>query len=602
MLAPDDRSVLLDLLRPPPSMVLEVAVATTFTLDLEAALVAPLAFAAFDSTGPGDPIATLEAVRSVAERLTVFCQAGAVSVPARASDLFTFLEPVVHQVRRPRPGHLFHPKLWLLRYGSEEASALRLIVPTRNLTNDASWDAVLCLDGTVGSRPRAGNRPISDLIRWCLQASINEVGPERRALIDSLLGDLRRAEWTLPPGVNDAAFYALGVPGGARPDYSGRCHLVISPFVRPEGLEIVAPSADVIVVSRPEQVDLLPPAVVGAYDWRAMASMGAGDPDVDDDEVSDASTEAAPESLGDLHAKVVVTERARRAHLFVGSANATGPAFGGNVEVVVELIGGSKALGVQATLDDLGPVLEPCSVAGGKQLSESERLQRRLDALLRDVGVAALTLTVGEESPAGYNLRIESSGVFLPHGIEAECKLELLSRPGFTLRSRPGERLHGSFDAVPLADITPFVVVRIELRAGEDSVSGGTVLRARLVGDPPARYDAVIARQVDSPAKFLRFLLLMLSLAGGAVPPWLRSAVASEDDADSGDGYRRLLDAGVFEAVSRALVANVGAIDDLDRLVTRLRATPEGQATMPSGFEALWTSVVQARERIGAEA
>ena len=38
MLAPDDRSVLLDLLRPPPGSSLDVAVATTFTLDLEAAL------------------------------------------------------------------------------------------------------------------------------------------------------------------------------------------------------------------------------------------------------------------------------------------------------------------------------------------------------------------------------------------------------------------------------------------------------------------------------------------------------------------------------------------------------------------------------------
>ena len=104
VLAPDDRAVLLDLLRPPPDMRLDVAIATTFTLDLEAALVAPLAFAAFDAAGPGDPIAALEAIRSVAGRLTVFCQAGETRVPQAASDLFAFLEPVVHEVRRPRAG------------------------------------------------------------------------------------------------------------------------------------------------------------------------------------------------------------------------------------------------------------------------------------------------------------------------------------------------------------------------------------------------------------------------------------------------------------------------------------------------------------------
>jgi len=116
VLAPDHRSVLLDLLRPPPEFSLDVAVATTFTLDLEAALVAPLAFAAFDTEGPGDPIATLEAVRSASDRFTVFCQAGEMRLPQAASDLFAFVEPVVHEVRRPRAGHLFHPKLWLLRY------------------------------------------------------------------------------------------------------------------------------------------------------------------------------------------------------------------------------------------------------------------------------------------------------------------------------------------------------------------------------------------------------------------------------------------------------------------------------------------------------
>lgn len=128
MLAPDDRAVLLDLLRPPPDMKLDVAVATTFTLDLEAALVAPLAFVAFDVAGPGDPIAVLEAVRSVASRLTVFCQAGETRAPHTASDLFAFLEPVVHEVRRPRTGHLFHPKLWLLRYvGVDDSESIRML-------------------------------------------------------------------------------------------------------------------------------------------------------------------------------------------------------------------------------------------------------------------------------------------------------------------------------------------------------------------------------------------------------------------------------------------------------------------------------------------
>src|SRR5689334_2571260 len=119
MLAPDARAVLLDQLRPPVGCRLDAAVATTFTLDLAAALVPPLAFASFEMRGTPDPVAALEAVRSCTDRVDIFCQAGQVAVPAQASDLMAYLEPMVHEVRRPRPGHLFHPKIWLLRYRGE---------------------------------------------------------------------------------------------------------------------------------------------------------------------------------------------------------------------------------------------------------------------------------------------------------------------------------------------------------------------------------------------------------------------------------------------------------------------------------------------------
>ena len=84
MLAPDARAVLLDLLRPPADHRLSAGVATTFTLDFTAALVAPLAFAVFEARSSTDPVAILEAVRSCSERLDVFCQAGQITVPLTA--------------------------------------------------------------------------------------------------------------------------------------------------------------------------------------------------------------------------------------------------------------------------------------------------------------------------------------------------------------------------------------------------------------------------------------------------------------------------------------------------------------------------------------
>jgi len=594
VLAPDDRSVLLDLLRPPPGSSLDVAVATTFTLDLEAALVAPLAFAAFDAVGPGDPVATLEAIRSVASRVTVFCQAGELRVPARASDLFSFLEPVIQPVDRPRPGFLFHPKLWLLRFAGDDDESLRLIVPTRNLTNDASWDAVLRLDGTAAGGPKASNRPLADLVRWCTDNTVGTLSPERAEAVISLVDSVRRAEWEFPDGVSEIALHALGVGRGATPDFSGRRHLLIAPFLNDAGVALTGPSDDVVLVSRPEQMEHLDPDLLQAVDCRSVASMGASA--VAEAEDADAVGNPA-DALGDLHAKLFIAERGRRAHVFVGSANATGAAFGGNVEILVELIGGPKKLGIDAVLDDLGPILEPCSAEGGQEPGEREELQRELDDLLRAAAIVDLRLTPQVATDGTYRVQVESSSPLVDSRAGASATIELLSRPGYAVVVDAGVVTFRPFDGVPLPDLTPFVVLRVELQGENESVTGGTVLRGSIVDDPEGRLDAVIARQVDSPAKFLRFLFLLLSMAGGTLPPWLRAAVSGEDGTGAAD-ERRLLDLGVFEAVARGLASHPEVLDDLGRLVERLQATDEGRAALPDGFDALWSAVDEAREAI----
>ena len=581
MLAPDNRSVLLDLLRPPPGSSLDVAVATTFTLDLDAALVAPLAFAAFDAEGPGDPIAVLEAIRSVADRFTIFCQAGEMRVPAAASDLFGFLEQVVHEVQRPRASALFHPKMWLLRFVDGEEEQIRLLVPTRNLTNDAGWDAVLRLDGVPTGGPLSSNRPLVDLVRWSVGHTTVPVAEPRRAAIESMLESVRRTRWEFPEGVNDIVFHALGVARGSRPDFSGRRHLVVSPFVNEQGLALVAPSQKAIVVARPEQLDLLPTDILSALDCRSITSVGG-----DDDHVAS--------SLGALHAKVVITERGRRAHLFVGSANATGAAFGGNIEVLVELAGGPATLGIDATLADLAKVLEPCTVDGDKDPSEVDELLKDLDDLLRDAATALLEVRPAAEADGSFRVEVTSKHPLLPSEHEGRATIELLSRRGFALDVPLGAALKDAYTDVPIADVTPFLVLKVELRGATQRVEGSTVVRANLVGDPPGRFDALIARQVDSPAKFLRFLFLILGFANGAVPPWFQAALNSATGSGS-DDLGNLIELGVFEALTRALVLNPKALDDLAGLIERLRSTDEGRATLPEGFDELWGAVAEAR-------
>src|ERR1035437_3987366 len=107
MLSPDDRTLLLENLRPPVGYELDIAVGTTFTLDLVALLRIPLAFAFFDwedekGEHVTDRLALFEAIRNTADKMTVFCETGRIAIPRDQMPLFAHLEDCVCEVRADR--------------------------------------------------------------------------------------------------------------------------------------------------------------------------------------------------------------------------------------------------------------------------------------------------------------------------------------------------------------------------------------------------------------------------------------------------------------------------------------------------------------------
>ncbi|MFC8596833.1 hypothetical protein [Isoptericola sp. NPDC057191] len=601
MLEPDNRVVLLDQLRPPPGYRLHTAVATTFTLDMTTALVPPLAFASFEVRGTSDPVATLEAVRSCTDRVDIFCQAGQLAVPAQHSDLMAYLEPMVHPVKRPRPGRLFHPKVWFLHYVADgQEDRFRLLCSTRNLTDATTWDAVVTLDGRRG-KANPANRPLAAFLRHLPSLAVRDLDPVRSARIEALAVAAGRVEWELPDGAEDFVLHAFGVPRvRATPDFSGYRHLVVSPFCNESGLaHLTGTSGEVTVVSRPEALDRLDPTSLQkarAYVLDPLAALGTPEPD-DGGEAASATAPSGPEveTLVGLHAKITVVERAWKAHVFVGSPNATSAAYGGNVEFAVELVGKPTRLGVGTFLGPDAPfaaLLQEYPGAGGEPPDAEEELLRALRNELRALAEIPLTLTVvpaGEQdSERGHDLRLESTS---PLRIRPaySIRAELLTRPGHAVALPPASRVDAVFSPVPLADVTPFVALFVrdeEHSTAAQPVEASTVAHAALVGDPPSRLDEVLARQVNTPEKFLRFLALLLKVGEGSP---LVAALGADSGgawgADSGRG------AGTFEIVANALATDPDALRDFDRLVERLESTEAGRRVLPEGFDSLWLPV-----------
>jgi hypothetical protein len=587
MLEPDGRAALTEQLRPPAGFHLSHAVATTFTLDLTTALSVPLAFAAHRVRESRDPIAILDAVRRAADRIDVFAQAGQIFEPPAISDLFALLEPMIHPARAPRPSILFHPKVWVLEYASGDARSYRMLCASRNLTNDRSWDLVVRIDGVAADSPNAQSTPLSAFLRALPEMSVQPLPLDRVTRIMVLADAVSRVEWERPSDVRSLRFHPYGIPGVATEPlqelFDGLRHGIISPFLSDEGIRRIVParSESITVLARREQLDRLDRSTLDRIEALIL------DDAANDDAESDEPTQADP--LVGLHAKAYVLDRRSGSHLFVGSANATEPAFGGNVEMLVEFEGPQTKLGVTALLGEASP-LRALTIAfdpvGNAEVPENEAADHALDKTLRLLAGRRYSAHVipsdGPGDEAAYAIRLTAESTFsIP--ADTTARATLLTRPANT-GPVPGEPV--IFERVALTDITPFIVIRVTDGRG---VTAATVVTADLVGDIPGRQDAVIANQLSNRSAFMKLLALLLAIedAEGMLRFDPIGATTGAWD-ESGNG--------LFEILVKAIGVEHDGLADVRRIIDHLRAnesrrTEGSPSVLPEGFDELWDAV-----------
>jgi hypothetical protein len=603
MLSPDDRTLLVDLLAPPEGgFRLERAVATTFTLHLTALLPVPLGLAGADLSSSTDPLSILQAIRNYSDRIDVFCQAGHVSVPSQRNDLLAFLEPMVHQVKTPGPGHLFHPKLWVLRFANDVGEErFRLVCGSRNLTHDRAWDVVVSLEGRRTLQRHAVNRPIADLLASLAGRVPAGVPRERRAAINDLAQGVRFVQWERPDNVVASkdwlAFHVFGPGRSTVPNMDGYRRLIVSPFLNDGGLETTWPegAGECVVVSRADELNAI------GEDWREwledhadlrVLDETAAIPDPDSDEAG------LRWSLSGLHAKLHIVERNKEAHVFIGSANTTEAAWGGNDELLVEVVGRPSVYGVEAALGDstgFGRILLPHTLGDNVTDTAEDELRRTFENALRELGALTYTATVeGEhEHPILWVGSDEPLRAVSSFPEDTELTVELLTLTGQPHRPSFGVRLDHRWQLSEIEEITPFLVIRLASGKGTTRVEVSSVVLARLVGDPADRLDRLLARRIGTASEFVRFILLLLQLAG-------REGLFPENEGGGTFGAFGMGEggSGILEAVLTALASSPATIDDIDRLVKRLTATEQGRKVLPEGWDAFWPSVVEARSRL----
>ncbi|MEV5337062.1 MULTISPECIES: phospholipase D family protein [Actinomycetes] len=586
MLEPDSRSLLSELLRPPAGFHLSHAVGTSFTMTLEAALSIPLAFAG--AVEVDDEVGILGAVRRATQRIDLFAQAGCLGL-GTASELVTVLEPMVHPVRMPG-SRLFHPKVWFLEFERNEERRYRFVCSSRNLTNDRTWDAVISLDGgpdeDLDEETVRSNHVMAGLLRWLVDdgRTAPALAPDRADRIARLAEAWAGIRWEHPDHVRAVRVHALGIglpSSDAGPRLGGIRTAVVSPFVTDEGVRLLRsrPGGETTLLSRPEALDRLQPETLQGLSLRVLDEMV-------DQALADAETSAvAAGELRGLHAKIVVHDHAhKQSTLLVGSANATGPAWSNNVEVMVEAEGPKSHLGVEAVLGSLAPLIEEYTTAGGAQSSQDEEADRRLESALRELARARLVVRVNAEGE--YTVTVWAEGAQVVDD-RFTLSWRMLSQPDPIPGPLPTADAPYESTALRLEQITPFVVIAL---TDGDGRRRETLLVADLLDDVPGRGDAIVAAHLTEPGAVARFIRIMLQ----------DGSLTSIGTGGGGGAFSSAFGAGVtengaglLELLVRATATNRSGLVDVERV---LRHVPEDarSSALPPGFTEVWAAITEA--------
>ncbi|MBB1510283.1 phospholipase D family protein [Tessaracoccus sp. MC1756] len=516
------------------------------------------------------------------------------------------MEPMLHQMPRTQRGGLFHPKLWALRFRETEGEALsyRLLILSRNLTLDDSWDVAVRLDSRgLADGPRAANEPLASLVRDLPLGVLHRLDDERVHRVRGLAADLSKVHWELPDGVEAVEFHrgGRGIPPSLKTH--GRV-LIISPFITDDIASFVSPNAGArTVVSRKESLDQLSPDALAQLAATYILDPSAELLHQDDSEGEQLDQPTRP--LGrTLHAKAYIVDHTKqwtKSSLILGSANATAPGFTINEELLVEFLGRRDLFGINATLgrhedgrpldthgSTLGAFLASYSTDGGVSPSAEEREDHEFERRLLAIGEIPHTVRIVASEDEHHDVSLTSQEPYpLPDGWRAT--LRLLTRGAELRRAGPDKPVDLRFDAIPTADLTAYVIVTLTAPNGHER---SATIVADLKGAPRDRWDHVLARQIDTPAKFMRYMLLLLSLDQ---PNLLAQLARTDTPAGSGFGGEGAFGApGLLELVLRNLRHRPSTILDLDKLMRRLRKTEEGRSRIPPEVARLWPQIIKA--------
>ncbi|WP_122523670.1 MULTISPECIES: phospholipase D family protein [Pseudomonas] len=568
-----------DKLAAPEGFTLSHAVATTYSLDLETLLCLPLALS-FSCTPEGDlkadKLALLEAISQLKGKVKVFFQQGSIKVPRQFNLLFSLLEPLLVPQVPTQAFSAFHPKLWLLRFTDQGKKVrYRLLVLSRNLTFDRSWDLAVALEGELAGARSDDNQGLVALLKALMPGA-----EDFRRELALLAKELPRVTWDRPDG-----FSALStLPEQPRQSPLLSCPnadtvMVMSPFLHPDALDQLKQGRERRwLFSRAQELERLGQERLQGWECFAL-----------NPRLIDGEDELSHARAQDLHAKMVLLQEGPLSHWHVGSANATRAALGGsaepprNTEFMLRLSSSNARQSAhQLRAELVGSEQEAKGIFlphrfGALSLQPEQPTEECLRRLLHRLIQADWCMRAAADANGTYRCIIECPPeVLVPDDnwvIEAQ---PLVSGQPQVLAP------HLEWEGVGLAQLSAFLILRVVAGA---EVTSELVIKLRLeIDGGDNREQHITTTLIDSPHKLLAYLHMLLSPTHvHRGDPRETEGGSNVSDADAFIG--EMLNGPLHEALLRCAARQPQKLQRIDDILVKLAET---ENLIPPELHSLW--------------
>jgi len=196
----------------------------------------------------------LGAIEQTTNKLHIYCQKGKIKVPRKFNYLFAYLEDSITEITPPSYVSSFHPKVWVLRFEKRPTIKYRVIVLSRNLTFDRSWDLAFYFEGALTNQIDKSNEPLVDFISHLFTKKCPK---GFRKIVD----DLPKVKFEDIDGFDRLNFYPIGFDNfqiykNPLEQSEFEKLLIISPFVDRTTLKNLHQNspAEKILISREEEL------------------------------------------------------------------------------------------------------------------------------------------------------------------------------------------------------------------------------------------------------------------------------------------------------------------------------------------------------------